>query len=72
MECELVKVGGLLPQRLEGRASAALTVLLRTRSRHSHPDGATLDASHLLRLAAAYVFADPQSLTKVALQAQKI
>ena len=39
MECELVKVGGLLPLRLEARGSAALTALLRTRSRHSHPDG---------------------------------
>ena len=47
MECELVRAGGLLPLRLEARASAALTVLLRTRSRHAHPDGATIDAAHL-------------------------
>ena len=39
VECELVKAGGLLPLRLEARGSAALTVLLRTRSRHAHPDG---------------------------------
>ena len=39
VECELVKAGGLLPLRLEARGSAALTALLRTRSRHSHPDG---------------------------------
>ena len=39
MECELLKAGGLLPLRLEARGSAALTALLRTRSRHSHPDG---------------------------------
>jgi len=40
VECELVKSGGLLPLRLEARGSTAVTALLRTRSRHSHPDGA--------------------------------
>ncbi len=39
VESELVKAGGLLPLRLEARGSTAVTALLRTRSRHSHPDG---------------------------------